>query len=391
MNRLTLVSVFLAAIGCLLSVVISPSYAQNGSNGRVIHGVYFVGSDFQDLDPDWEAKMQTAMELLEDFYRDQLNLNGYGNKTFRMERGPDGRPIVHFVRGRSPSDVYGGTTGTWHRIKSELRVPFRLNVNAVAVMTPGAPSLGGGSLGLTNDWLSHTGRNRQEQLEIFCDSTLELDSEYGWQTRGQRASLHLGGFGHELGHVFGLAHSEVDTDIMSAGFWGFGRHFVDCNALTWRDATTLEPAYARALKNNRFFVAGGPPPGPGDQEPEAGDPDLVVQFTSLTVRPGGNRRRPHLRSRARVQVCNRGDAPSPATTVALYSASVNADEPHARPHATTRVKKLNPGRCRRLNLNSRTPNADALPLGYWVAVDPNATVDESNEDNNLSPVRIIRE
>jgi hypothetical protein len=169
--------------------------ARAGARPSPVSGIYLIASDLTKPDPNWEAKMQTAMTMMQKFYADWMEQHNHGDQTFKVNLDGQGKPKVFLVKGLAPQSWYSDPAVGWYRVWDEMvRQGFNLSNEAVAVMPPGAPSLGGGfvggGLGLTGVWLSLMGvmgEDADRQRKIFCDGSLVQDAEYGQRTRGQLA------------------------------------------------------------------------------------------------------------------------------------------------------------------------------------------------------------
>ena len=121
-------------------------------------------------------------------------------------------------------------------------------------------------------------------------------------------------------------------------------------------------------------VVGPPPPPPGA--------DLVIQnvqtqiygYTSITVR-------------YQIQICNNGSAMSGTTQVAVYYDRATAPPAGLAGDNSTGVAGLAPGACTNRNVyRTATPQGSYTS---WAQVDPQNTVAESNESNNVfGPVKV---
>lgn len=228
-----------------------------GSGAYTVRGVVLVGKDVSYVDPDWEAKYQTMLILIQDFFRKASMSVGLGDKTFVLAENGHGDPAVDLIEAPKNSAHYGsGVTQDWYNVYELMNQFFNMGTTKVSVMAMGAPSLGGGGLALTGEELHLLGRTIEEQKQIFCDSSPAPANEYsqvGWNlTRGQLASIRIGGMAHEIGHTFGLGHSGVGSDLMSAGFWGIAKHWVGSNC-NFSPITTFEKSTLSSAHNTGFF------------------------------------------------------------------------------------------------------------------------------------------
>lgn len=200
----------------------------------------------RDPDPqDYAAKLDTAAKLMQTFTAEQLNVLGYGRKTFNLELDEDGRVRVRVVRGPQPASYYYGIPDgqLYDEISScvEQQVPSALARNVVLIAftrydaadkrVKAHTALGGGNLALFGgsamfSWPS----SLQDVQRAFADETRvdasrSHDDSAGRSTYWGLASTTLGAALHEMGHCFGLPHSPDRFDIMSRGFDYLNRAF----------------------------------------------------------------------------------------------------------------------------------------------------------------------
>ena len=96
----------------------------------VVQTVYFkpVGA------PPAPDTLAEVMQDVQTLYRTEMERNGYGAKTFRLETDNAGKVIVHTVNGRQNTAHYQATT--YDSIKAELPNRF-LNQNNITVIIAG--------------------------------------------------------------------------------------------------------------------------------------------------------------------------------------------------------------------------------------------------------------
>ena len=144
--------------------------------------------------PDTVAEVMADVQTL---YRTEMERNGYGAKTFRLETDNTGKVIVHTVNGRQNTAHYRATT--YDSIKAELPNRF-LNQNNITVIIAGG-------------------------LRLIDNRVWGIGFPiYGWVCGGQALiAAENPNFGvpliaHELGHALGLYHNIIgDPSIMGRG------------------------------------------------------------------------------------------------------------------------------------------------------------------------------
>ena len=159
----------------------------------VVQVVYFKPTNAPPA-PNTIAEVMADVQTL---YRNEMERNGYGAKTFRLETDNAGKVIVHTINGRQNTARYQATTYT--SIEAELPNRF-LNQNNITVIIAGG-------------------------LRLIDNRVWGVGFPiYGWACGGKAViAAENPNFGvpliaHELGHAFGLYHNIIgDASIMGRG------------------------------------------------------------------------------------------------------------------------------------------------------------------------------
>ena len=168
------------------------SYGQNLNVGepRTVRMIYFLPND-RPYRPEIVRKMKDMIRTLQTFFADQMEVHGYGRKTFRIETDDKGEPKVHRVDGLHSDNYYLTNHRHWQEVdqkfdRSAYNVYFLVWDNSRNRVDSGVGGTGGG------------GKN--------------------WGNLTVPAIFDFGLVAHELAHAFGLGHDFRDGKyILSYG------------------------------------------------------------------------------------------------------------------------------------------------------------------------------
>ena len=162
---------------------------------RTVRMIYFLPNDWP-YRAEVVPSMKTVIKQSQTFYAEQMQANGYGNKTFRIETDAQGEPLVYRVDGQHPFSHYDNTLG--NAVIDELDRTFDLDANIYFIVL-GTDVLRQGN-GQPAEGVGHRRTKNGGHLVVpdyFSFFTVA----------------------HEFGHIFGLYHDFRDNRyIMSYGW-----------------------------------------------------------------------------------------------------------------------------------------------------------------------------
>lgn len=199
--------------------------------------VYFVPTD-NPAKPEYERRLSDILLSAQTYYSNQMNLNGYGFKTFGLLTNPSKTRIkIVTIQAKYTYDKY--TTDDLENILAEVEAYFTVHPGErtgehCLIISPSIPS------GIGNPYVGY-GRN--------CF----------WPDRGEEvtSTTGLGGLMHELGHALNLPHnrqreSRINDPNYGTSLMGSG------NGTYGKSPTFLTEADCAILNTNQIFQKQSP-------------------------------------------------------------------------------------------------------------------------------------
>ena len=181
---------------------------------EVIRLIYFLPSD-RFFSQDIDTKLDTLIKDTQQFFAQQMQTHGFGQKTFTFETDATGKAVVHRVHGKFRDWYYH--RDTLNKVMKEIEEQFDTSLHLYLI----AINIGSERIG--TQWCGQAG---------FV----------GWSGGGlaiipaSGSCFAVDTTAHELGHAFGLEHDfRSDAYIMSYG-GGAKRQLSHC-AAKWLDAS----------------------------------------------------------------------------------------------------------------------------------------------------------
>ncbi len=200
---------------------------------KALRVIYFTPAD-RDPVRQYEHRLEALLEDLRAFYRQEMNRNGFGPRTFELERDSQGKFVVHLVRGRKAAGVY---IDQWkdrrqligdecEQALAAKRIWFSNETVAIVcnlanwnpqTHTFTHPSPYSGDWTRTGGlcWLMDSPILNLDYLPL--KEPVVQDPQFGQVPLGRRNSMFIGSIGHELGHAFGMLHSGERWDEKTRG------------------------------------------------------------------------------------------------------------------------------------------------------------------------------
>lgn len=278
-----------------------------------VRAAYIIPSN-REPQPNGLDNLRDSLRLYQDWYSDQMDRNGFGNLTFRLETEGDGlTPKVHLVQVPETDDYL--RVDAWDRVgwaASAARVPLWsagqiwLLVPEIHLQNPdgsiignvglgagfgsgqdsGIAMIGSGGLAFANSAsLSDDTAYHGQIVPEIGPYPLVQDVSYPWfegSTFSSLSSTYLGATLHELTHAFGMPHDfrndgNFNGNLMGNGLRGFRgvvypEHYAPDNCF-------LSYGLALAISTNRYFQE--------ESAPETQRPEVTVTTAGPTALANG--------------------------------------------------------------------------------------------------------
>ena len=244
----------------------------NAGEPRTVRMIYFAPND-RPHRSSMADSMKTAIKQTQIFYAEQMNVRGYGEKTFRFETDDQGEPLIHQMTGQHPDQYYYDTSG--EAMYDEIGNMFDIDANIYAIIFDSKyhsfNGSGGGGVQTSKNggfaWILNTYTNAPKSL----------------------LGGFIGIFAHELGHAFGLQHDfRDDSYIMS---YSSGGTLSKCNAglLSVHPYFNPDSPTEEGSRPSIEFVSSISYPPGSERVPvqiQASDPDGLHQATFYVTTKG---------------------------------------------------------------------------------------------------------
>ncbi len=214
---------------------------------RNVNIVYFVPSDLDTL-PGYQKRLSDLLLWTQEWYKQEMNRNGYGNKTFGLANNGSGGVKIITIRGSLPKSGYPYSGGSG-AVSSEVNAYFAAHpadntsdhtliiIPRYSIGANGTPS--GGPFYGTGRWCYAL-----DYEEMDIQNLGKSDAV------GNRFSVWFGGLVHELGHGLNLPHNRQkvseDATLGMALMWAG-------NGTLGKSPTFLTSVDAAVLNTNQVF------------------------------------------------------------------------------------------------------------------------------------------
>ncbi len=175
------------------------SYLQTLQQREMVRLIYFLPINRR-AQQDIDAKLDTLIRDVQQFYAEEMQRHGFGRKTFTFETDATGKAVVHHVNGKFSDAYYNNAT--FDKVTEEIEERFRLSTNLYLI------SIDTGSEKIDVHWCGKGGVHGTTGGKALVPASGScFVGDHGFETAA-----------HELGHAFGLQHDfRNDAYLMSYG------------------------------------------------------------------------------------------------------------------------------------------------------------------------------
>ena len=167
---------------------------QENTPTNAVSVIYFLPSD-RTPHQNINEKLDTLLTTVQKFFEDEMNRNGFGRKSFKLQTDANGKTLVYHINGEFNTEYYNAQPGAFNKIFTEIseQIDTSQNIHFIAadITYPEAHWRGGGQATIGGHTINY----------IPYDQDF-IDPYYT---------------GHELAHSFGLRHDFRDrTNLFEA-------------------------------------------------------------------------------------------------------------------------------------------------------------------------------
>ena len=215
-------------LGGFIFLFLAMGFLARAGEPYQLNVVYFLPQGDQPVEG-YENRLSDLLLHVQDFYRKEMKRNGFGDKTFGLEKTPDKRVKFLVIRGQKDIPYYSYDNGGGWKAQREIEQYYRANPGTkksqhTLVIMPstsgddmkpgGVPFYGIGKYCFALDY------------KYFDIKYLGENSE-----KGHLLTKWFGGMAHELGHGLNLPHNkeqvsegkQFGTALMGAGNYTLGQ------------------------------------------------------------------------------------------------------------------------------------------------------------------------
>ncbi len=248
---------------------LSAYHKNQPASARKLHVVYVTFKDRPAL-PAYKERYDRILKNIRAYYADQMKANGFPPLSFKLDLDDKGKLIIHDAYVDQPmSAMTVQSSGPVSREAAKKILATKgidiekEHVLIICQLPDGiGPYYGGGNSQHGTAWTCD-----QEGLDTtnLSNTTPMPNSRYGGSV-GRNASIYIGGTAHELGHSFGLPHTNTGWDMRS------GRSLMGDGNGTYGEELRQEGLGSFLYPTDALILAGAPiisgvevdvPPGAG--------------------------------------------------------------------------------------------------------------------------------
>ncbi len=225
------------------------------ASARKLHVVYVTFKDRPAL-PDYKERYDRILKNIREYYAAQMKANGFPPLSFKLDLDDKGKLIIHDAYVDQPmSTMTVQSSGPVSReaakkILAAKGVDIEKEHVLIICQLPDGigPYYGGGNSRHGTAWICD-----QEGLDTtnLSNTAPMPGSRYGGSV-GRNASIYIGGTAHELGHSFGLPHTNT------GGYPHSGRSLMGDGNATYGEELRQEGLGTFLYPSDALILAGAP-------------------------------------------------------------------------------------------------------------------------------------
>ena len=106
---------------------------QDNTPANAVSVIYFLPSD-RTPHQNINEKLDTLLTNVQKFFEDEMNRNGFGRKSFKLQTDANGKTLVYHINGEFTTEYYNAQPGAFNKVFTEIseQIDTSQNIHFIA-------------------------------------------------------------------------------------------------------------------------------------------------------------------------------------------------------------------------------------------------------------------